>query len=61
MLGSLGSSYENHLDQLREAMGVLQHHDAITGTAKEHVVHDYTKMLSAGVDECQHVTSAALR
>ena len=42
------SFYESHLTALREVMGVMQHHDAITGTEKQHVadltefVHNFT-------------------
>ncbi|KAH0629645.1 hypothetical protein JD844_011874 [Phrynosoma platyrhinos] len=38
---------------LRQAMGVAQHHDAVSGTAKQHVTNDYAKQLSAGWDACQ--------
>ena len=31
-----------------EAMGVAQHHDAITGTSKQHVANDYAKRLYIG-------------
>lgn len=41
-------------------MGVMQHHDAITGTEKEHVAHDYNRLLSQGMDECHFVASTAL-
>uniref|UniRef100_A0A182KEA5 alpha-mannosidase n=1 Tax=Anopheles christyi TaxID=43041 RepID=A0A182KEA5_9DIPT len=36
--------YEAHLTALREVMGVMQHHDAITGTEKQHVADDYARM-----------------
>ena len=29
-------------------MGVAQHHDAVSGTAKQHVTFDYAKRLSRG-------------
>jgi len=29
-------------------MGVAQHHDAVSGTAKQHVTFDYAKRLSHG-------------
>lgn len=32
----------------RQAMGVAQHHDAVSGTAKQHVTFDYAKRLSHG-------------
>nr|XP_023026878.1 lysosomal alpha-mannosidase-like isoform X2 [Leptinotarsa decemlineata] len=48
------------LNALREAMGVMQHHDAITGTEKEHVAHDYSRILAKGMDECNFITASAL-
>ncbi|XP_044309624.1 lysosomal alpha-mannosidase isoform X2 [Varanus komodoensis] len=45
---------------LRQAMGVAQHHDAVSGTAKQHVTNDYAKQLSLGWDTCQIVVSNAL-
>lgn len=41
-------------------MGVMQHHDAVTGTEKEHVAHDYSRMLSKAMDNCQDAATAAL-
>ena len=31
---------------LWEAMGLLQHHDAVAGTEKQHVANDYARHLS---------------
>ncbi|XP_075062727.1 lysosomal alpha-mannosidase [Mixophyes fleayi] len=45
---------------LRRAMGVAQHHDAVTGTAKQHVNDDYTLRLYRGWEACQVVISNAL-
>ncbi|XP_069803883.1 lysosomal alpha-mannosidase [Dendropsophus ebraccatus] len=46
--------------RLRRAMGVAQHHDAVTGTAKQHVNDDYTLRLYRGWESCQVVISNAL-
>ena len=40
-------------DSLRRAMGVAQHHDAVSGTSKQHVADDYAKRLAIGAAECQ--------
>ena len=40
-------------DTLRRAVGVIQHHDAISGTSKQHVANDYAKRLAIGAAECQ--------
>ena len=40
-------------DTLRRAMGVAQHHDAVTGTSKQHVADDYAKRLAIAAVECQ--------
>ncbi len=37
----VGPVAEGDVDAMREAMGVLQHHDAVTGTAKQ-VCHFFT-------------------
>ncbi|XP_052868628.1 lysosomal alpha-mannosidase-like [Anopheles cruzii] len=51
---------EPHLTVLREAMGVMQHHDAITGTEKQHVSDDYTRMMHRALGACEVNTQAAL-
>lgn len=60
-LTDLGPEDWADLNALREAMGVMQHHDAITGTEKEHVAHDYARILSKGMQECEFVANVALR
>ena len=37
--------------QLRRAVSVVQHHDAITGTEKQHVAFDYSKRIACGLDD----------
>ncbi|XP_037294534.1 lysosomal alpha-mannosidase isoform X1 [Manduca sexta] len=39
------------LNELKSAMGVMQHHDAITGTEKQHVTHDYERLLNQAIDD----------
>nr|XP_022916135.1 lysosomal alpha-mannosidase-like [Onthophagus taurus] len=34
---------------LKEAMGIMQHHDAITGTEKQHVAQDYARLVTKGI------------
>ncbi|ELK26831.1 Lysosomal alpha-mannosidase [Myotis davidii] len=38
---------------LNEAMAVLQHHDAVSGTSKQHVADDYARQLAAGWEPCE--------
>nr|XP_054773822.1 lysosomal alpha-mannosidase-like isoform X1 [Lytechinus pictus] len=47
-------------ESLREAMAVAQHHDAVTGTEKQHVADDYAKRLSIGRVQCQALISEAI-
>ncbi|XP_022977427.1 alpha-mannosidase [Cucurbita maxima] len=45
---------------LGDALGIAQHHDAVTGTAKQHTTNDYTKRLAAGSSEAEAVVNSAL-
>ncbi|XP_070572085.1 lysosomal alpha-mannosidase-like isoform X2 [Ptychodera flava] len=38
---------------LKDAVSIVQHHDAITGTEKQHVADDYAKRLAMGIQQCQ--------
>ncbi|XP_077862730.1 LOW QUALITY PROTEIN: lysosomal alpha-mannosidase-like [Saccoglossus kowalevskii] len=40
---------------LKDAIGIVQHHDAVTGTEKQHVANDYAKRLAIGIDEGQKI------
>ncbi|XP_058064993.1 lysosomal alpha-mannosidase-like, partial [Anopheles bellator] len=52
--------FEDHLTSLREVMGVMQHHDAITGTEKQHVADDYNRMLYVAFEACSANTRSVL-
>ncbi|KAL3345926.1 hypothetical protein AABB24_024727 [Solanum stoloniferum] len=45
---------------LGDALGVTQHPDAVTGTAKQHTTDDYAKRLAIGASESEAVVSSAL-
>ena len=45
---------------LEEAMGVAQHHDAVSGTEKQHVANDYALRLHIGQRSCQNLMKGAL-
>uniref|UniRef100_A0AAR2J2A3 Lysosomal alpha-mannosidase n=1 Tax=Pygocentrus nattereri TaxID=42514 RepID=A0AAR2J2A3_PYGNA len=40
-------------DTMKRAMAVAQHHDAVSGTEKQHVADDYAKRLAEGWAHCQ--------
>lgn len=44
------AQYLDAKETLMEVMGIMQHHDAITGTAKQYVADDYNKMLHEAID-----------
>ncbi|XP_050232389.1 probable alpha-mannosidase At5g13980 [Mercurialis annua] len=47
-------------DSLADAMAIAQHHDAVTGTEKQHVANDYAKRLSIGYTEAEKVFASSL-
>lgn len=52
--------FEPHLSMLRRAMGIMQHHDAVTGTEKQHVASDYARILSLAIAACGANTKSSL-
>lgn len=59
-LADLGSDDNEELSDLREIMGILQHHDAVAGTEKQHVADDYARQLQRAIDECENLANTAL-
>ncbi|XP_063392346.1 lysosomal alpha-mannosidase-like [Cydia fagiglandana] len=58
VLARMGDSYELHL--LRHALGIMMHHDAITGTSQQHVANDFVKMLTEAFVACTKKVSTLL-
>ncbi|KAK7113101.1 lysosomal alpha-mannosidase-like [Littorina saxatilis] len=50
-----------NINVLAEAMGVAQHHDAVSGTEKQVVAYDYAERLANGVNEGQKVYNDAVK
>jgi len=59
--GTKGPEVTAALGRLERAMGVAQHHDAVSGTEKQHVAYDYAKRLSQGTDEVFQAFEPMLR
>ncbi|KAK5925893.1 hypothetical protein CgunFtcFv8_021508 [Champsocephalus gunnari] len=51
---------EGDSQTLKEAMAVAQHHDAVSGTEKQHVANDYARRLADGWQRCQVLVSNSL-
>lgn len=49
------------LDKFREAMGILQHHDAVAGTEQQHVANDYARILHRSMKGGEKIAITALR
>ena len=51
----------NPLFDLEDASGIAQHHDAVSGTAKQHVANDYTKRLQSGINKAASFIEAKMK
>ncbi|XP_048445534.1 probable alpha-mannosidase At5g13980 isoform X6 [Pyrus x bretschneideri] len=47
-------------DSLADALAIAQHHDAVSGTERQHVADDYAKRLSIGYNEAEKVVAESL-
>ncbi|KAG2334143.1 hypothetical protein Bca52824_005323 [Brassica carinata] len=47
-------------DSLADALAIAQHHDAVSGTSKQHVANDYAKRLAIGYVEAESVVATSL-
>ncbi|KAI3856688.1 hypothetical protein MKX03_026813 [Papaver bracteatum] len=47
-------------DSLADALAIAQHHDAVSGTSKQHVANDYAKRLSIGYVEAEELVASSL-
>ncbi|CAN6485588.1 unnamed protein product [Victoria cruziana] len=47
-------------DALADALAIAQHHDAVSGTEKQHVADDYAKRLAIGYTEAEQLVNGAL-
>ena len=47
-------------DKCTDTLGVLQHHDAVTGTEKQHVADDYMRMANEATTKTNSVYSMYL-
>ena len=45
--------------KLKKAIGLTQHHDAVTGTEREHVVEDYQVRLKNATEKCENMVNGS--
>lgn len=58
--GLTSQEYDEAVAVMKEAMGIAQHHDAVSGTEKEHVARDYALQLNKGRLSCLPIVTKAL-
>lgn len=55
-----GGQMELFLQGARRALSLFQHHDGITGTARDHVVKDYARQMMDALKGCKFVIQQAV-
>lgn len=61
LLSLSGRGRTEALDSLAQALGVAQHHDAVSGTARQHVTDDYSYRMSRAQQSGLNETIDAIR
>lgn len=51
---------EKRLEVARRALSIFQHHDGVSGTAKDYVMKDYDSMMVEGIKNCKFVMQQAV-
>lgn len=49
------SGFDFMLTQATRALSLFQHHDGVTGTAKDHVMKDYAKQMNEALILCKNI------
>lgn len=49
------ADFDALLETARRALSLFQHHDGITGTARDHVVKDYARQMTEALKACKTV------
>lgn len=52
---------DGDISVMKEAMGIVQHTDAVSGTLKQRVADSYTRTLQKGTEECQKIQNSFYR
>jgi lysosomal alpha-mannosidase len=47
-------------ENMMDVVGVVQHHDAVTGTGKQHVADDYSRQIYKGLEKTNPVYTEAI-
>jgi hypothetical protein len=55
---TLGSE---EINELEKAMGIIQHHDGVSGTSKQHVAYDYAKKVQFGINEAESFVADVMK
>lgn len=53
------SKFDERLQVARRALSLFQHHDGITGTARDFVVIDYARQMMEALRNCQFIIQQA--
>ena len=51
----LRSEMNSHIFELEQAMGILQHHDAVAGTSTQYVANDYMRIITSAIEKVHKV------